>query len=132
MEGGLVEAFRRYGAKLVNPQWAVTAIAEDGALVVSCWSHYFTRPSPDVMRYEDRLSRWEHNVHGTNLARRHLAQAVEERLPVRLIIGTASKTAPIDKGESASHTPKKYHVREDLAGRVVEFDGERFVIEFKR
>lgn len=61
---GIVDAFRRYGAKQVNPQWAVTAIAEDGSLVVSCWSKYFSRPSQGLMRYEDRLSRWKRNALG--------------------------------------------------------------------
>ena len=63
---GPVEAFRRYGARQVNAHWAVTAVAEDGSLVVSCWSHLSSRPFKYVMRYEDRLSRFVHNVAGSN------------------------------------------------------------------
>ena len=55
---GLVEAFHRYRAKQANSHWAVTAIAEDGSLVVSCWQHLFRKASSEVMRYEDRLSRF--------------------------------------------------------------------------
>ncbi|MFO0967740.1 MAG: hypothetical protein U0793_19435 [Gemmataceae bacterium] len=33
------EAFAKYGAKLSNPQWAFSALASDGALVLSCWQH---------------------------------------------------------------------------------------------
>jgi hypothetical protein len=40
---GYVEAFARLGARLANPQWAVSAITDDGALVVSCWQHLFKR-----------------------------------------------------------------------------------------
>ena len=129
---GLAEAFARYGAKLANPQWAVTAVAEDGALVVSCWAHYLGRPAAGVLRYEDRLSRWAHNAAGTNLARRHLEQALRDGLVVRLVIGTSGDPKSVDAGESASDTPKTYHLREDLVGRVVEFDGDRFVINFGR
>ena len=37
---GFVEAFAKFGAKPINPMWAVSAIADDGALVISCWSHH--------------------------------------------------------------------------------------------
>lgn len=129
---GIVAAFRRYGAVQANPQWAVTAVAGDGSLVVSCWRHLFSRPSKEVMRYEDRLSRWGHNTRGTNLARRHFEQALEEGLRVRLVIGTSSDQKAIDEGGSGSESSKTYHVREDLVGRVVEFDGDRFAIDFRR
>ena len=40
---GFVDAFSKFGAKLDNPMWAVSAIAQDGALVISCWEHYFKK-----------------------------------------------------------------------------------------
>lgn len=49
-------AFRAFGAKLVNPMWAYSAIAEDGALVLSCWSHKL-KLANGVLTYTDRLSR---------------------------------------------------------------------------
>jgi hypothetical protein len=33
------DAFRAFGATLVNAQWAYSSIAKDGSLVISCWSH---------------------------------------------------------------------------------------------
>jgi hypothetical protein len=84
------------------------------------------------MRYEDRLSRFAHNVAGTNLARGHLEQALREQLPVRVVIATSGDPAAVDAGGSGSEQANEFHVREDLAGRVVEFDGDRFVIEFTR
>jgi len=45
-ELGYVEAFARLGAKLANPQWAVSAMADDGALVVSCWQTPIQAPRP--------------------------------------------------------------------------------------
>ena len=57
---------------------------------------------------------------------------MRDGLPVRLVIGTSGDPGSVDAGESASDSPKTYHVREDLVGRVVEFDQDRFVIEFRK
>jgi hypothetical protein len=46
---GFVEAFSKYGATLANPMWAVSAIAEDGSLVISCWGHYFRSGGKGVL-----------------------------------------------------------------------------------
>lgn len=51
---------------------------------------------------------------------------------MRLIVGTSSNEEGIDRGESGSDSPNTYHVRDDLVGRVVEFDGDRVTIDFKR
>jgi hypothetical protein len=50
----LSNALKIYGASLANQRWAVSAIADDGSLVVSCWETYFQKG----MRYVDALSRW--------------------------------------------------------------------------
>jgi hypothetical protein len=39
-ELGLQQAFGRYKATLENPMWAVSALAPDGSLVMSCWTHH--------------------------------------------------------------------------------------------
>lgn len=131
-ELGYVEAFARHGAKLANPQWAVSAIAEDGALVVSCWHHVFKPAGRGVLAYEDRLSRWSGNELGNALLRRHLEQAVADSLPVRVIVATAEDPDLVDRGSDASKTRKTFHIPELGEGRVAEFDGDRFVIEFRK
>lgn len=64
---GLNEAFRRYHAKQANPQRArsgsITAIAGDRSLVL------IPKLANNVMRYTDRLSRFEHNLTDTSLVR---------------------------------------------------------------
>jgi hypothetical protein len=76
------QAFARLGAKLANPRWANSAIAEDGSLVLSGW-HQFLKPvRGGILRYEDSFSRWSTNTLGKNLLRKHLNQAVKARLPV--------------------------------------------------
>lgn len=123
------DAFARYGATLRNVQWAVSAIADE-QLVLSCWSHYFKPAKEGIMIYEDRLSRWKGP--GSNLLREHLIQAQKEDLPVRLVMARAEDTDAIDSGSDASVVKKTYTAREDVIGKVVEFDGDRFRVEFKQ
>jgi hypothetical protein len=118
-------AFAKYGAKLPNRMWAVSAIATDGSLVISCWQHLFDRnPAPGVMRYSDRLSRWKGNTAGNNLLRAHLTQARDEKLPIRLVIASTRDTAAVDAGEDASKLDNVFHVREDFVGQLVSFDDD--------
>ena len=131
-ELGYVEAFARLGAKLANPQWAVSAMADDGVLVVSCWQHLFKRPGPGVLVYEDWLSRWSGNELGNALLRRHLEEAAISALPVRVIIATADDPGLVDRGSDASKTGKTFHIPENVEGKVTQFDGDRFVIEFRK
>ena len=129
---GFVEAFAKFGAKPDNPMWAVSAIADDGALVLSCWAHYFKSGGPGVSLYGDRLSRWAGNVLGNSLLRSHLSKAFAERLPVRMVVATTQETSAVDHGHDASKVKKTFHVREDVVGRVISFDGDNYVIEFRR
>lgn len=129
---GFTEAFAKFGAKPVNPMWAVSAIAEDGSLVISCWAHLCKSGGKGVLVYADCLSRWGGNEMGCNLLRSHLQQAVAENLPVRMVVATTAETELVDKGHDASKVKKTFHVREKVVGRVVSFDGDNYVIEYRR
>lgn len=127
------EAFAKYGAKLANPMWAFSAMAADGSLVISCWQHKFSMPEKGVLRYSDQLSRWKAENHlGKNLLTSHITQAYEQKLPVRLVIATTSESARVDAGEDASNLPKTFHLKEDFVGQVVSFDGDAYVIDFRK
>lgn len=129
---GFVDAFAKFGAKLDNPMWAVSAIANDGALVISCWAHYFKRGAKGVLRYEDNLARWNGNELGNNLLRAHLTLAFKEKLPVRMVVATTIQTEEVDSGRDASKLKKTFHVRDDVMGNLTEFDGDKYVIVFRR
>jgi len=124
------ECFTKYGAKLANPQWAVSAIAADESVVISCWYHYFVKAPSGTMRYDDKLSRWKGNELGNNLLRSHLRLAQEKVLPIRLIIARTEDTARVDLGLDASKGKNKFTPRPDVVGKLIEFDGDRFVIDF--
>lgn len=126
------ECFAIYGAKLPNPQWAVSAIARDGSLVLSCWSVYFSRPGPTILRYTDRLSRWAGNEAGNRLLRSHIEEAFSSRRPVKLVIATPSDRRVVDDGSDASALKKIFHVKPEVTGVVASFDGDEYVIDFKR
>lgn len=129
---GFVEAFAKFGAKPVNPMWAVSAIADDGALVISCWSHHCKSGGKGVLLYSDCLSRWGGNELGCNLLKAHLGQAVAGSLPVRMVVATTPETEAVDQGRDASKVKKTFHIREEVVGSVVSFDGDNYVIEFRR
>jgi hypothetical protein len=126
------ECFAKYGAKLANRMWAVSAEAPDGAIVISCWHNYFSRPEKDTLRYTDTLSRWEGNAQGNNLLSQHLNTAQAEGRPIRLVVATALDTNPIDKGWDASVVSKTFHPKPELVGTLVSFDGDQYVIDFRR
>ncbi|MGV8941503.1 MAG: hypothetical protein ACOH1P_08190 [Lysobacter sp.] len=121
---GIGKAFASYGAKLANRMWAVSAPIE-GAMVLSLWAHKFKRG----MVYEDRLSRW--SGAGNTLFRQHLAQAVADELPIRLVIATCSDPESVDRGEDASKFKNTFAVRSELIGEVEHFDGDEFRIKFR-
>jgi hypothetical protein len=125
------EAFRVYGATLPNPQWAYSALADDGAIVLSCWAHKL-KLSAGVLHYKDHLSRWRPNVPGKNLLVEHLELGLKGERPVRLIIATTPQPEVVDRGEDASAIPKTFHVRQDVVGKVSHFDGDNFALEFRK
>ena len=129
---GFVEAFAKFDAAPKNSMWAVSSIAKDGALVLSCWAHYLTPGGKGVLLYNDRLSRWNGNGLGCGLLRTHLEQAVAGNLPVRLIVATTSEIESVNNGQDLSRVKKTFHVREDIVGKVMSFDGDTYVIEFRR
>lgn len=129
---GFVEAFARFGAKPVNPMWAVSATAKDGAVVISCWAHLFSKAGADTLEYVDSLSRWGGNVHGTKLLKEHLELAHAENRPIRMVVATAKDVQQLQKVSDASTIEKTFHVRADLVGRLISFDGDQFVIHFTK
>lgn len=120
----LADAFAKFGAVAVHRLRALSAIAEDGAIVLSCTSSYFAGPSKGVLRYEDRLSRDTASALRTDLLGQHLTLARDGSLPVRLVV--------VSSAAAGSKTSRNIHVRADLVGKVTEFDGDRFVVEFTR
>ena len=85
------------------------------------------------MPYVDSLSRWNGSSKaGSNLLRTHLEEAVAGNLDVRLVIARTSDEAAVDRGEDASKLSNTFAIRDDLVGKVAEFDGDHFIIEFRR
>lgn len=125
------EAFRFYKAKLANPMWAYSAIAKDGALVISCWSHKLKLQN-GVLTYTDRLSRWDLNSPGKNLLTQHLREGLEQGLAVRLIVATTDQPDVVDRGEAADKISKTFHVKPEVVGTVTLFDGDNFLIDFRK
>jgi hypothetical protein len=123
MTTSLVDAFAKFGATPKNRLRGRSAIAEDGALVLSCSSPQFRRPGPGVLRYEDALSRSNKDRPSAALLGQHLVLARDGQLPVRMIV----------VAESGEGKPRyNIYARPDVIGRLIEFDGDRFIVDFTR
>lgn len=117
----LIDAFGKFGAKPSNRMRGLSAIAADGAMVLNCSQPYFGHPTRGVLRYEDRLSREQSDSKEIGILGRHLTLARDGALPVRMVVASVN-------GDRA----RSYHVRPDLTGKVVTFDGDHFIIDFTR
>jgi hypothetical protein len=125
MNLSLSDAFARFGAKPSNRLRGLSAMATDGALVLNCSKEQFGHPSRGVLRYEDKLSRQPTTARDTELLGRHLTLARDGALPVRMVV--CSQADNKSGGRSSS-----WHIRTDLIGKVAEFDGDHFVVDFVR
>jgi hypothetical protein len=124
MNLNLVDAFGRFGATPSNRVRGLSAIASDGAVVLNCSQQHFAHPSRGVLRYQDSLSREAQDSKDVVLLGQHLTLARDGALPVRMIVALSSD---LKRGAS-----RGYHVRPDLIGKVVKFDGDHFMIDFTR
>ena len=121
----LLDAFSRFGAKPASRLDSLSAMAADGAMVLNCLPAHFGHPAPGVLRYESRLSSTQAAPKVIVTLGKDLTRARDADLPVRMVI-------TIQEREKTGNRARRYHVRPDLTGKVVEFDGDRFVVDFMR
>jgi S-methylmethionine-dependent homocysteine/selenocysteine methylase len=129
------EAFAKYGAKLKNPQWSVSAIAADGSLVVSLYSNWFKKGIlPKTLTYSDKLSSWKGNVPGRNEFSGHLEDAKRKNVAVRIVIATPEQDQAHLVGQVAdeSEIKKTFSVRTDWIGSLEVFDGDEYKFLIKQ
>lgn len=130
-EINLMEAFASY--KVKPSTRSRSAVTPDGALVVSCWYTGFKKVDVEILRYEEDLSSETGGL--ANALRAHVQEALTGEYEVRLIVAVETgkpKTAEKKLPEAAVPLRKTYHARKDLVGHVTAFDGQRFVIDFRR
>jgi len=127
---GISEAFAKYGARLKNVNWSVSAWNAAGELVLSLWAHHYRKGEGGAAEYFGKLSRWAGP--GNSEFRANLSDAYERRSPVRLVVVQTENIDHVESGEDASKVKKDFSARDDLVGEVTEFDGENYVIRFRR
>jgi len=123
MNLSLVDAFGKFGAKPHNRVHSLSAMAADGAMVLNCSKSYFVHPSPGVLRYEDKLSREPADSKVSAYLGQHLTLARDGALPVRMVV---TSVADDERGR------RTFHVRSDLIGKLIKFDGDHFIVDFTR
>jgi hypothetical protein len=127
---GISEAFAKHGARLKNVNWSVSAWNAAGELVLSLWAHHYRKGEGGSAEYFGKLSRWAGP--GNSEFRANISDAYERRSPVRLVVVQTESIDHVDSGEDASKVKKDFSARDDLVGEVTEFDGENYVIRFRR
>jgi hypothetical protein len=127
---GISEAFAKYGARLKNVNWSVSAWNSSGELVLSLWAHHYRKGENGSAEYSGKLSRWAGP--GNNEFRVNISDAFERKSPVRLVLVQTENIDHVEAGEDASKVKKDFAAREDLLGEVIEFDGENYVVRFRR
>jgi hypothetical protein len=125
---GIAAEFTRYGARLVNPQWAVSSLTST-EMVASLWFHRM-KSEDGMLVYRDFLGRW--CGHGNKLFGEHLALAFAEQRPVRLVMAKTEDVALIESGGDGSKARKTFKARPEWVGKVSHFDGDKFTIQFNR
>ena len=126
-DANLLEAFASY--KVKPARRLRSAMTPDGALVISCWYAGFKKAQIEILRYEEDLS--GQTTETTRALRAHLAEAMSNESEIRVIVAVESLVPKADPAAIAQ--PRMtYYARKDLVGRVSSFDGERFVVEFRR
>jgi|SRR6185437_6491028 len=126
-DSNLLEAFASYKVKPVRR--LRSAMTPEGDLVISCWYAGFKKAQIEILRYEEDLSGQTTEV--ARALRTHLAEAMSNGCEVRVIVAIETL---VPKADPAAIAPARmtYYARKDLVGRVSSFDGERFVVEFRR
>jgi hypothetical protein len=123
----LLEAFASYNVRPARR--GRSAMTGDGDLVISCRYAGFKKAQVEILRYEEDLSGQTGEIAAA--LRAHLAEALSNECEVRVIVAVEALSP---KSDSAAGAPARttYYARKDLVGRVSSFDGERFVVEFRR
>ncbi|MGH8217672.1 MAG: hypothetical protein ACREUT_03750 [Steroidobacteraceae bacterium] len=76
-----------------------------------------------MLRYEDLLSRDPPDKKNTALLGEHLTLARDGQLPVRMVVVTLAREGK---------TRRNIYARPDLIGRLTEFDGDHYIVDFTR
>ena len=125
---GISTEFAKLGARLVNNQWAVSALTGT-EMVASLWFHRLKSENGQLV-YRDYLGRW--SGHGNRLFAQHLEVAKSDQRPVRLVIARTDDVALIESGGDGSKAKKTFKARPEWVGRVTDYDGDRFTIAFDK
>ena len=125
---GISAEFAKLGARLVNNQWAVSALTGT-ELVASLWFHRLKSENGQLI-YRDYLGRW--SGHGNRLFAQHLEVAKADQRPVRLVVARTDEVALIESGGDGSKAKKTFKARPEWIGRVTDYDGDRFTIAFDK
>jgi len=128
---GIKDAFAQYGAALRNVQWSVSAWTPEGTLVVSMWEHHRRKGTPPgTLVFEGSVNRWKGP--GNSEFRDNIDKAFTSSATVRLVIVRTEEIALVEAGEDASTVKKDFFPKEEVEGKVSEWDHDSYAITFTK
>lgn len=98
-------------------------------MVASLWEHRIKVVGSQWV-YKDHLSRWTGN--GSKLIGQHLATALAEGRPGRIVKATTHNIPLIEGGGDGSKANNTFKARPEWVGKVTAFDRDNFTIVFDR
>ena len=128
---GITDAFRKFGARLNNTYWSVSAENDKGELVVSLWEHYREVLGNGRIASNDRISRFSSaNPNGSAELKKLISKASDKGQIVRAVVAKTSNPGAVDGGEPASNARNTFNPKLTWVGRITVWDGDNFRIEF--
>ena len=122
----MTEAFRRYGVELTQPQWTSSAVSENPReVIVSLWRHNF---NDEMTLYSTATSQWKGA--GKPIFYKHLRQAMDEGLRLRVVVATSEYPEEVRKGNA--QRAKDFEPDFSLVGHVVSLEDDAFELAFVR
>ena len=83
-----------------------------------------------TLEFEGSASRWKGP--GNKEFRANVAKAFESQANVLLVIVRTDEVERVDAGDDASKLKKDFFLKEEVVGKVIEWDGENYAFRFTK
>jgi len=80
------------------------------------------------LEFEGSVNRWKGP--GNKEFRENVAKAFKAQSNIRLIIVRTDQVERVEAGDDASKLKKDFHLKDNVVGKVIEWDGENYAFRF--
>jgi hypothetical protein len=131
----ITDAFAKFGAKLNNYRWSVSAFGDGPCLVLALYKFEpWLKYERGSLTYRDTLSAWQGNAIARKEMIEHLGRALAESIPIRMVgVRCLNKDDEKRIGKIADESviPKDFSVDDHLIGTLDSLDGDTLTMVFR-